>query len=70
MFRIVTPSTSGYVEPAHSSRPSEAMEDVLMDEEFAADGEDGTGPSRAQSVGGGRVTGPGEAIADSGKWMR
>lgn len=40
-----------------------------MEEEFGADG-DGTGPSRAQAVGGGRVTGPGEAIADSGKWMR
>jgi hypothetical protein len=40
-----------------------------MEEEFGADG-DGAGPSRAQAVGGGRVTGPGETIADSGKWMR
>ena len=28
------------------------------------------GPSRAQAIGGGRVTGPGEVIADAGKWMR
>lgn len=69
MFRIVTASTSTYVDPTHSARPTDAMEDVLMEEEFGADG-DTTGPSRAQAVGGGRVTGPGEAIADSGKWMR
>lgn len=69
MFRIVTASTSAHVEPSTSTRPTDAMEDILMEEEFGADG-DGTGPSRAQAVGGGRVTGPGEAIADSGKWMR
>ena len=38
-----------------------------MAEEFEGDG---AGPSRAQAVGLGRITGPGESIADSAKWMR
>ena len=38
-----------------------------MAEEFEGDG---AGPSRAQAVGLGRITGPGESIADSSKWMR
>lgn len=41
-----------------------------MNEEFGDQAGDGTGPSRAQAIGGGRVTGPGESIADAGKWMR
>lgn len=71
MFRIVTASTSASTSTAYDDgSTSAALEDVLMEAEFEDDGGDGMGPSRAQAIGGGRVTGPGEAIADSGKWMR
>lgn len=46
------------------------MEDILMEADFVDAAGDGAGPSRAQALGGGRVTGPGESIADAGKWMR
>lgn len=66
MFRIIsTPSTSAL--PARTRLEQSAIEDILMDDDMNG-GE--AGPSRAQAVGGGRVTGPGEMIADAGKWMR
>ncbi|KAL8287625.1 hypothetical protein RQP46_003483 [Phenoliferia psychrophenolica] len=64
MFRIITPSSSTLQPPA-PPRP-EATEDILMMDVEGGDGE--AGPS--SRVGSGRVTGPGEVIADSGKWMR
>ena len=71
MFRIIsarpTPLSGSATKDPSSSLPQEALEDILMAEEFQGDG---AGPSRAQAVGLGRITGPGESIADSSKWMR
>ncbi|KAI5478947.1 exosome complex component RRP4 [Pseudohyphozyma bogoriensis] len=69
MFRIITPKPLPFSRTSFDPAPSETMEDVLMDEDFEA-GDDENGPSRARAVGGGRVTGPGEVIADAGRWMR
>lgn len=69
MFRIISSPSDASAAPSHARAQQQAMEDILMEEDFAAD-DNGAGPSRAQAVGGGRVTGPGEAIADAGKWMR
>ncbi|SCV74964.1 BQ2448_7993 [Microbotryum intermedium] len=82
MFRIVSGGTSSYGQAStsststsynddpHSDPRSTTIEDALIDDnEMDYDG-DGTGPSRARAVGGGRVTGPGEVIADAGRWMR
>ena len=69
MFRIISSPSDASAAPSHARAQQQAMEDILMEEDFAAD-DHGAGPSRAQGVGGGRVTGPGEAIADAGKWMR
>lgn len=69
MFRInpsIPPNALASV-PRRSEQSAfdETMEDVLMAEDVDAEG-----PTRAAAVGSGRVTGPGEAIADSGRWMR
>lgn len=78
MFRLVqAPLASTSSNPSDSKlmRHTTTIMDDLMDAEIAGNDDDeamdGTGPTRAQAIGGyGRVTGPGEAIADSGKWMR
>ncbi|SCZ87801.1 BZ3500_MvSof-1268-A1-R1_Chr2-3g05269 [Microbotryum saponariae] len=78
MFRIVSGGTSSYGHASTSTNHddgddrmrSTTIEDALIDDdEMDYDG-DGTGPSRARTVGGGKVTGPGEVIADAGRWMR
>lgn len=63
MFRIITPTTSS-LQPPPAARP-EPTEDILMEDI------EGSAEARPSTrVGSGRVTGPGEVIADSGKWMR
>ncbi|KDE05371.1 hypothetical protein MVLG_04282 [Microbotryum lychnidis-dioicae p1A1 Lamole] len=78
MFRIVSGGTSSYGHASTSTNHdddddrmrSTTIEDALIDDdEMDYDG-DGTGPSRARTVGGGKVTGPGEVIAEAGRWMR
>lgn len=46
------------------------MNEEYGDETNEHDQSGGAGPSRAKVIGQGRVTGPGEGIADSAKWMR
>lgn len=66
VFNIITPSQ----QPSRRRDPipdeEDAMEDILMEDDEGNE----AGPSRAKAVGGGRVTGPGEVIADAGKFMR
>ena len=83
MFRIVAESSSASTHNAgttgsHAQRHSTSIKEELNEAEFLGADEDaemqdgdGAGPNRAQAIGGyGRVTGPGETIADSGRWMR
>lgn len=63
MFRVLP--IQPYVPIASTSRSTQALEDILLDEDFSAEG-----PSVKTPIGQGRITGPGESIADSGKWMR
>lgn len=46
------------------------MNEEYNDSSNLVDDSLGAGPSRAKAIGSGRVTGPGEGIADSAKWMR
>lgn len=66
MFRIVTARPVDGSARAVKREEEGLLEDILMGEDFA----DGAGPSRAQAVGGGRIAGPGENIANSAQWMR
>lgn len=70
MFKFTTPSYDVAPVAGAQRQDQQAMEDILMEADFVDAAGDGAGPSRAQALGGGRVTGPGESIADAGKWMR
>ncbi|GAA5871977.1 hypothetical protein JCM1840_004762 [Sporobolomyces johnsonii] len=75
MFRILTPTPTPFSDPGPSShrapRDDEPeLEDVIMADEFLADDAESSRPRAVTGGVGGRVTGPGEIIADAGRWMR
>lgn len=65
MFRISSPSTSTFVANAQS-KSAAANEDIIMDQDY-----DTTEYQPSHSALGTQgITGPGESIAEAGKWMR
>ncbi|GAA6028528.1 hypothetical protein JCM8097_007265 [Rhodosporidiobolus ruineniae] len=74
MFRIHTPApTTPYLDPGPSTQqPLDDLEDAAMADDFL-DQDDAGRPVQLQGGGegaAGRVTGPGEVIADANRWMR
>lgn len=67
MFKIIsTPIPTN--QSVRTKLQQSAIQDILLDVDMDTEGDEGS--SRAQNISGGRVTGPGDVIADSGKWMR
>lgn len=72
MFRIHTPaSTHAYLDPQPSTSTQLDQLDLAMADDFL-DHDDAGRPVQLEGGDGaaGRVTGPGEVIADAGRWMR
>ncbi|GAA5870844.1 hypothetical protein JCM8547_001722 [Rhodosporidiobolus lusitaniae] len=73
MFRIHTPApTAYYQEPGPSTQRRDLLDDLTMADDFLDHDDAGRPIQLAGGADGaaGRVTGPGEVIADANRWMR